>query len=203
MTDSAKVTSKAVKLKNVPDEAVPDLIRLVHGNINNKVFLAKEFIAFWNKQTGSEAEGNEDNSATPSTKGSSGLSKKKVIDKIQEIAEYKKNPEAVGRCWMVKEEFLTKYEISSSATNEWKYLLEQPNKTGASEDVPGSRPESPSNKTVASPAPTNLLMDRYMKVLTEEEKEEKRIKLEKEAAAASFSSLILFSSFSSSVSTFM
>lgn len=53
--------------------------------------------------------------------------------------------------------------------------------TRASQEVPGSRPESCSNKIVVSPALSNLLMDHYMKVLWEEENE-KRAKPQKEAA---------------------
>ena len=66
-----------MKAKNVPEEAVPDLIRLVNGNINNKVFLAKEFIAFWNKKTGFEEEAED--GATPSSKAVGSISKTKMI----------------------------------------------------------------------------------------------------------------------------
>ena len=41
-------------MKQFPEEALPDLIRLVHGNNNNKMFLAKEFLAFWSKKTEEE-----------------------------------------------------------------------------------------------------------------------------------------------------
>jgi len=179
VTDSAKVGAKSQKFKNVPEEAVPDLIKLVHGNCNNKIFLAREFIAFWNRKTGFEPESEEN--ATPSAKNNS-LSKKKVVDKIQEISEYKKKPDGVGRCWMVKEEILTKYEISSNVCNDWSYILDQPNKNGLSEEAAGSRPGSPTNK-ISSPAPTNLIT-KFARPLTEEEKEEQRAKLEREAAAA-------------------
>ena len=148
VTDSAKASSKAVKARNVPEEAVPDLVRLVHGNINNKVFLAREFIAFWGKKhSGAGDDDVVEEGATPSTK-SCFISKRKMIDKITEIADYKKNPEGVGRCWIVKEELLAKHPVTQG--QEWSYILEQPNnKTSSnnSEDISAnSRPESPAGK---------------------------------------------------------
>ena len=185
VTDSVKAP-KSAKLRNIPDEAVEDLVKLVHRNPNNKIFLAKEFIAFWDKKNGFEEE-TEAELATPTAKVSS-LSKKKVVDKINEIAEYKKPSEGAIRCWCVKEEVLTKFDVSpSSGAAEWTYILEQPNnKTSAGiEDLnqAGSRPESPAGKVGASPAPTNLIT-KFARVLTVEEKEEQRVKREKEAAAA-------------------
>ena len=48
VTESAKAKVKAAKVpKTFPAEALPDLVRLIHMNINNKLFLAKEFIQFW------------------------------------------------------------------------------------------------------------------------------------------------------------
>ena len=78
VTDSAKVVSKGGKAKCVPEEAIPDLIRLVHANINNKIFLAKEFIAFWNKKTGQEAKVEADG-ATASSKIDS-ISKRMAVN---------------------------------------------------------------------------------------------------------------------------
>ena len=37
-------------LKEFPEEAVPELIRLMHANTNNKEFLAREFSEFWYKE---------------------------------------------------------------------------------------------------------------------------------------------------------
>jgi len=185
VTDSVKAT-KSAKLRNLPEEAVEDLVKLVHRNPNNKIFLAKEFIAFWDKKSGFEEE-TETELATPSAKVGS-LSKKKVMDKINEIAEYKKPSEGASRCWCVKEEVLAKFDVSpGSGPAEWTYILEQPNnKTSAGTEDLGqasSRPESPAGKVGASPAPTNLIT-KFARVLTEKEKEEQRVRREKEAAAA-------------------
>ena len=38
--------------KTFPESALTELVRLVHINPNNKLFLAKEFTQFWNKKAG-------------------------------------------------------------------------------------------------------------------------------------------------------
>ena len=45
--ESAKLKVKAKVPKTFPEEALSDLVRLIHCNANNKFFLAKEFIQFW------------------------------------------------------------------------------------------------------------------------------------------------------------
>ena len=45
--ESAKMKLKAKVPKTFPEEALPDLVRLIHFNANNKIFLAMEFIQFW------------------------------------------------------------------------------------------------------------------------------------------------------------
>ena len=42
-------SSRGAKAKNVPEEAVPHLIKMLHGNNNSKKFLIKEFTEFWKK----------------------------------------------------------------------------------------------------------------------------------------------------------
>ena len=43
---SSKKTPGRPKAKVFPEDAIPHLIRLVHGNSHNKIFLVKEFSAF-------------------------------------------------------------------------------------------------------------------------------------------------------------
>ena len=173
--------SKSAKVKLFPEEALPDLIRLVHGNINSKMFLAKEFLAFWSKKTEGETKVEEDGSGTPS--GKVGLvSKKKVVDKIQEVAEYKKPGEGGSKCWLVKEEILTVHGVTGAQA--WDYTLDQPNKNSHTEETTGSRPESPACRTPGTPtAPANLIT-KFARVLTDQEKEEAKAKQEKEAQLA-------------------
>ena len=99
-------------LEQVPNEAVPELICLVHANTNNKDFLAKEFSEFWQKKHEIVK-----------------IPIKKITVKIQEIAEYQ-NFEALSRkAWMVKDQFLKQYGIlEPDIPNKWNYILEQPGK---------------------------------------------------------------------------
>jgi hypothetical protein len=97
-------------LEQFPDEAVPELIYLVHGNTNNKNFLAKEFSKLWQKKHELVK-----------------ISIKKITVKIQEIAEYQ-NSEALSRkAWMVKDQFFLKQYgiLEPDIPSKWNYILEQ------------------------------------------------------------------------------
>ena len=95
-----------------PDEAVPELISLVHANTNNKDFLAKEFSKFWHKKHESVK-----------------IPIKRITVKIQEIAEYQNCGALSRKAWMVKEQFLKQYGIlEPDIPNKWNYILEQPGK---------------------------------------------------------------------------
>ena len=193
-TESASIhkSSKGGKVKNVPEEAVPHLIKLLHGNNNNKMFLAREFIEFWKKTLEEEGAGEPkvdgDNTGTPGGKEGvqSTISKRGMIDKIQEIADYKRLADGGVRCWWVKQDILTKFEIIPAATNEWSYILEQPNNknnTTVTDDLNTSRPASPSARAPVAPNPASLIT-KFARVLTDEEKEEQKAKQEKEALLA-------------------
>merc|ERR1712142_1457064 len=187
-TESASVKSsvKGAKARLVPEEAIPDLIQLLHGNTNNKIFLAREFIAFWKSKSGDEVSVDSKVEGTPGTKDGSqfSISKRKMIDKIQEVAEYKKLTDNGLKAWWVKQDILSKHNIDPTNINEWRYVLEQPNsKNSANDDLNSSRPGSPSSKVSASPNPASLIT-KFARVLTEEEKEEQKAKQEKEALLA-------------------
>jgi len=127
--ESAKSKGRNKVAKTFPEEALPDLVRLVHINSNNKVFLSTEFTHFWRKKTeGDVADtAQEDAPITPVTPTSNQISKRKLVDKIQEIAEYKKLDGKPGRWWVVKEEILDKVGHLNRDNNAWTYILEQPN----------------------------------------------------------------------------
>lgn len=127
------------KLRTFPDESLPDLIRLIHANTNNKNFLAKEFAEFWKKQTGKDvAEGS-----------GSEIPRSKIVQKIQEIADYQKCPE-IGpmfnkRCWIVKQDIITKFSIEKlEIPNNWEYILEVPTRVSAS-GTPIANPLGPNS----------------------------------------------------------
>jgi hypothetical protein len=95
-----------------PNEAVPELISLVHANTNNKDFLAKEFSKFWQKKNESVK-----------------IPIKRITIKIQEIAKYQNSEVLSRKAWMVKDEFLKQYGIlEPDIPNKWNYILEQPGK---------------------------------------------------------------------------
>lgn len=184
-TESAKIRGKGGRPgKEFPAKAIPDLVRLIHANPNNKLFLAREFLEFWCKKSGpSEEDGAEMAvTSTPSTSvwGHGQLiSKRAMVNKILELAEWNKAGGGKGRLWFVRPEILTKLELTLPIPNEWTYILEQPNKQEAKfvEQEVKSRPVSPT----ASPAAN--LITKFARVLSQEEKEEQRVKQEKEAVA--------------------
>lgn len=173
--------NKPKLLKEVPEEAMPDLIRLVHANTNNKIFLAKEFVHFWNTK----------NELQP-------LPKSKALQKLQDIADYQKSEALSRKCWLVKNDVLVKYGIvEPDIPNKWEYILEQPNKAANTPTTPvGTTPaktanEKPSNTetpksekvndksgNVRERPPPASLITKFTKVLSEEE----RLKALKDAA---------------------
>ncbi|XP_076748664.1 uncharacterized protein LOC143422124 isoform X2 [Xylocopa sonorina] len=86
------------KKSRVPEEVVPHLIRLIHGNTHNSRFLVNEFIAYWSKQD------------KPHDKR---ISKASLAQKIREIGKWmacpEKGPMYTKTCWYVPEEIRKKY----------------------------------------------------------------------------------------------
>jgi len=96
--------------KCFPEEAMVDLIKLVHANPNSKVFLSKEFMEFCKK-----------------SKSSENISKKSIGEKIMEISDYKKTEELKDKkYWVVKPEILEKYKVIPTLPNGWSYSLFSP-----------------------------------------------------------------------------
>ncbi|CAL7945363.1 unnamed protein product [Xylocopa violacea] len=90
------------KKSRVPEEVVPHLIRLIHGNTHNSRFLVNEFMAYWSKQD-----------HKPHQKW---ISKASLARKIREIGKWMTCPEEgpmyTKTCWYVPKEIRKKY-------NEW------------------------------------------------------------------------------------
>lgn len=92
-------------------KAMPELIRLVHGNVHNRKTLATEFLAFWNKKYGSS----ENVMSTAS-----------LIVRIREIAKYMlcpdEGPMYQKACWYVSEDIRKKHlEEDLELPNRWSY----------------------------------------------------------------------------------
>ncbi|KAK9305181.1 hypothetical protein QLX08_003701 [Tetragonisca angustula] len=101
------------KKTQFPDTAIPDLIRLVHGNTSSKKYLVKEFIAYWNKKNnGAESQ----------------LSKISILKKICEIGKWMlcpdEGPMLSKACWYVNENVRKEYVSEElPLPNNWSYIL--------------------------------------------------------------------------------
>lgn len=110
---SKKQSTPGSKKTRVPDDALPDLIRLIHGNSHGRNFLTKEFIIFWQKKN-------------PHVQGH--LSKSSVGQKIGELARRVACPEEgpmhLKTCWYVSEETRKRYLSEDlPLPNQWSYAL--------------------------------------------------------------------------------
>ncbi|XP_012282011.1 chromatin assembly factor 1 subunit A [Orussus abietinus] len=105
--------SSGPKKKKVPEEAMPDLIRLIHGNTHGRGFLVKEFMTFWNKKN---------------KPGEQQISKASLLQKIREIGRWMACPEQgplhLKACWYVSEDARKEYGLEDiTIPNRWSYIL--------------------------------------------------------------------------------
>ena len=123
---------KAKVLKEFPESAMLDLIKLVHANTNKKPFLAREFVEYWSSK----------NSGTK-------LSQQLTLKKLQEIADYQKQE----RCWKVKDDVLKTFNVMEpEIPNKWEYLLEVPKKAANATPSIATPSTTPSTSTSATPS---------------------------------------------------
>ncbi|CRL05064.1 CLUMA_CG017973, isoform A [Clunio marinus] len=100
------------------ESSVKELIKLIHGNNNNKIFLIREFQAYRLKNYHKNADFQE-------------YSMKTVEEKMMNIADYKTCPIEGAmfgkKCWLVKNEVLKEYfgDESPALPNDWSYILEK------------------------------------------------------------------------------
>ena len=170
-TDSpdASGKKKGCKAKPFVEEALPDLVRLVHRNPNSKNFLVKEFQKFW-RNKGSEEE-------DVGTNLVDNISNRALLNKILEVATWTRQ----GMLWIVKDDVLEQVGMKAETPNEWKYLLEPSNARNTEKqekEVNCSATASP------APSPAASLITKFAKVMTAEEREERRVKMDKEAILA-------------------
>ncbi|XP_033298413.1 chromatin assembly factor 1 subunit A-B [Bombus bifarius] len=101
------------KKTRFPEAAIPDLIRLIHGNTYSRRCLVKEFIAYWSKK-------NKGAKSQPS--------KASIQQKIREIGKWmpcpEKGPMHSKACWYVDEN-IRKEHINEELPlpNCWSYIL--------------------------------------------------------------------------------
>lgn len=110
-TPTQPQTASSSKKTRVPDVLLPNLIRLVHGNVHGRKFLVKEFLAFLYKENG-ECQ----------------VSKASLMKKICEIGKWMSCPEEgsmhLKSCWYVSEEVRKEYfkENHLPLPNQWSYV---------------------------------------------------------------------------------
>ncbi|XP_066590749.1 chromatin assembly factor 1 subunit A-B-like isoform X2 [Prorops nasuta] len=151
-------TSIGSKKTKVPKEAIPDLIRLVHGNPHGRVFLVKEFIAFWNNKS--------------ENLGENKIYKASLSQKIRDIAKWMAWPEEGpmhGRaCWYVYEDNRKEYfgDVGLSAPNRWTYTLKPNRKSDFLDQLDKSDKEESEKPKEKKYAP---LITQFTRKLTQEE----------------------------------
>ncbi|KAG8236290.1 hypothetical protein J437_LFUL016070 [Ladona fulva] len=165
------------KKKVFPEEAMPDLIKLLHGNRNCLKFLALEFYAHLSK-------GNEEDERAPGESplaSSNRVSKGSIAKKIREIASLKlctdEGPSYGKNYWFVSDSVRAQYDLTDlPQTNHWKYNL-KPKKQGKVKAETSTVDGSPTSKLVEvgdESSPTHPkkphLITKFTKVISKEER---------------------------------
>lgn len=147
------------KKKRLPAEALPELIRLIHGNTHGCGFLIKEFMTFWNRKNEKDGE-------------SSPLSKSSIAHKIRELSRRMACPEEgpmhLRACWYVSPEIRREYlgDERLELPNTWNYALKPKRKTFTEADKVVEKPMKEEKDKEKRSAP---LITQYTKKITQEE----------------------------------
>lgn len=142
------------KKARVPEEALPDLIRLIHGNVNGRRFLVKEFMIYWSKKD---------------EKGEKRISKGSLLQKIREIGSWRRCPEEgvmhKKACWYIPEETRKKFvDEELPLPNKWTYNLTPTKKVDFTEAAEKSEREDKEKEKKNVP-----LITQFTKKITQEE----------------------------------
>lgn len=162
---SAQQSVRGAKKTKFPDEALPDLIRLVHGNRHGRHILMKEFMTFWSK------------------KGGSHLSKVSILSKINEIADRiacpEEGPMHLKSCWYVPENIRKQYlpDIELSLPNRWKYIL-IPSRKADTQNIADKAEKEEKDKEKEKKHVS--LITQFTKKITQDERKKQLIKSDQE-----------------------
>ncbi|XP_018345233.1 PREDICTED: chromatin assembly factor 1 subunit A-like [Trachymyrmex septentrionalis] len=165
-TPGQQQSVKGSKKTKFPDEALPDLIRLVHGNRHGRHILMREFMTFWSKKSGSH------------------LSKVSVLSKISEIADRiacpEEGPMHLKSCWYIPEGIRKQYlpDIKLSLPNCWKYIL-IPSQKNDSQNVIADKTEK-EEKDKEKEKKHIPLITQFTKKITQEDMKKQLIKSDQE-----------------------
>jgi chromatin assembly factor 1 subunit A len=114
------------------DGSIKELLRLVHGNLNGRKFIIREFQAYRLKNYHKEPDFLE-------------FSQRNVDEKMLEVADYKTCPDEGPlfgkKCWYVKNDVMQQFfgDDNLKLPNEWTYILEK--------EVKEKKPKQPVLKT--------------------------------------------------------
>ncbi|XP_015175916.1 PREDICTED: chromatin assembly factor 1 subunit A-like [Polistes dominula] len=155
-------TPASTRKRKVPTEALPDLIRLIHGNTHGKNFLVKEFLTFWNKKAASR-----DNQ----------ISKVSLVTKISEIGRWIPCPDKgqmhLKACWYVSEDIRKQYlgeDEELVLPNRWKYNLTPKRKSEIITDNNDKTEKSEKDATTTDKDKKKVhLITQFTKKITQEE----------------------------------
>ncbi|XP_064083456.1 chromatin assembly factor 1 subunit A-B-like [Macrobrachium nipponense] len=115
--------------KTFPEEAIPALIKLLHGNRHGKGKLCREFVDYWRKFTHGDLDADSINHTPTETTVSRTvyIAKRKVEAKIQELGSWKRCADEVKSrhvmCWYVSQKKREEYGLGDlSIANSWTYI---------------------------------------------------------------------------------
>ncbi|XP_066944977.1 chromatin assembly factor 1 subunit A-like [Macrobrachium rosenbergii] len=115
--------------KTFPEEAVPALIKLLHGNRHGKGKLCREFVDYWRKFTHGDLDADSINHTPAETTvlRTVYIAKRKVEAKIQELGSWKRCADEVKSrhvmCWYVSQKKREEYGLGDlSIANSWTYI---------------------------------------------------------------------------------
>lgn len=174
--DSKSTTNKKAKLTA---EMIVDLIHLLHGNINTKGFLMKEF----RECTLKKNEGNLNFKI---------FSNMSIRSKMKELAVWKACPEEGilhnKYCWYVSPEKQQAYGIVAlPLPNNWTYLLPNARQITDVKDVPAIVEQKPVDIKTPKSKATNVSIAKFTKVFNEEDKKKQFSSVEKPVTASTSS----------------
>lgn len=149
------------KRVNITEDEVPNLIRLIHGNLNNKHFLVNEFREFRAKKHEGE-------------KNFRVFSNVSVTKKIRELGEYKACPEEGPMlnklCWYISPEKLIEYNLKDlTLPNTWNYILPPKENKRIIENKEVSTATITENVLVPSQTTTKAAITKFTKVLSKDD----------------------------------
>lgn len=170
--DGEKSASK--KSRKFPDEMIPDLIKLVHGNTNNRGFLAKEFQKFISSKN-SITSNSESIPAIEEKSNVKELSNVSVARKIKELSTWMPCPEQGAMysrmCWFVEKEIREKFNMANlQLPNDWSYLLVPRKRTDSSKKEKPNTENNTLNKESPPKKESNFNIKKFTKTLTQEER---------------------------------